>query len=102
VKFKLAPVAKDDIVEITDYYTDISAELAENFVSELEATLHALCQQPGLGSRRYAHLLPNQSLRVWRLDRFPFLLFYLVDGAWIDVLRVLHERRDISANLITA
>jgi toxin ParE1/3/4 len=100
VKFKLSSAAKNDVYEITDYYANISAQLAESFVTELETTLHALCMQPGLGSRRYAHLLPNHSLRSWRLDRFPFLLFYRLEGALIDVLRVLHERRDISADLV--
>ena len=101
MEFKLATVARNDVLEITDYYTDISAELAERFVAELETTLHGLCFQPGVGSRRYAHFFPDRSLRVWQLDRFPFLLFYRVDGALLDVLRVLHERRDLSANLIT-
>ena len=101
MEFKLAPVAKNDVLEIADYYAAISAQLAEEFVTELENTLHSLCLQPRLGSRRYAHLLPDQSLRFWQLDRFPFLLFYRIDAPWIDVLRVLHERRDISANLVT-
>ena len=101
MKFKLAPSAKNDVLDITDYYTNVSAPLAESFVAELETTLRALCLQPGLGSRRYAHLLPNHSLRSWRLDRFPFLLFYRIDGVWLEVLRVLHERRDISADLIS-
>lgn len=29
------------------------------------------------------------------------MLFYRVDGQLLDVLRVLHERRDLSADLIT-
>ena len=72
MEFKLAPVAKSDVLEITDYYAEISTELAERFVSELESTLHGLCLQPGVGSRRYAHFLADQSLRVWQLDCFPF------------------------------
>jgi toxin ParE1/3/4 len=101
VRFKLSPVAKRDVLDITDYYTDISPALAEHFVDELDATLHSLCFQPRVGSRRYAHFLPDQSLRMWQLDRFPFLLFYRVDSQFLDVLRVLHERRDLSADLIT-
>ncbi|HWW68678.1 MAG TPA: type II toxin-antitoxin system RelE/ParE family toxin [Duganella sp.] len=101
MEFKLSSVAKSDVLEITDYYADISVELAEGFVTELETTLRNMCLQPGLGSLRYAHFLPDKSLRLWRLDRFPFLLFYRIDGVWINVLRVLHERRDISADLIT-
>jgi len=101
VRFKLSPVAKSDVLDITDYYTEISPELAERFVDELEAALHGLCFQPGVGSRRYAHFLADRSLRMWQLDRFPFLLFYRVDGQMLDVVRVLHERRDLSADLIT-
>jgi toxin ParE1/3/4 len=101
MRFKLSPVAKGDILDITDYYADISVGLAERFVDELDATLHGLCFQPGVGSRRYAHFLEDQSLRVWQLDHFPFLLFYRIDGQSLDVLRVLHERRDLSADLIT-
>lgn len=65
MRFKLALVAKRDILDITDYYADISAALAERFVDELDATLHGLCFQPSVGSRRYAHFLADQSLRVW-------------------------------------
>jgi toxin ParE1/3/4 len=52
VRFKLSPVAKRDVLDITDYYTDISPTLAERFVDELDTTLHGLCFQPGVGSRR--------------------------------------------------
>ncbi|RXZ38635.1 type II toxin-antitoxin system RelE/ParE family toxin [Oxalobacteraceae bacterium CAVE-383] len=100
MRFKLAPVAKRDILDITDYYTEISVTLAERFVDELDTTLHDLGFQPGIGSRRYAHFLADQSLRMWQLDQFPFLLFYRIDGQLLDVLRVLHERRDLSADLI--
>jgi toxin ParE1/3/4 len=33
VEFKLAPVARRDVLEITDYYTEISTDLAERFVT---------------------------------------------------------------------
>jgi len=100
MRFKLSPVARRDILDITDYYADISVALAERFVDELSVALHGLCFQPDIGSRRYAHFLTDQSLRVWQLDDFPFLLFYRIDGQSLDVLRVLHERRDLSAGLI--
>ncbi len=59
-----------------------------------------LVEHPSVGSRRYAHLLPDASLRVWSFDRFPYLVFYRVSGDVLDVVRVLHERRDIVASLI--
>lgn len=100
MEFKLSRIAKSDVLDISDYYTRINETLAERFVTELETALHDLCSQPNIGSRRYAHFFPDKSLRVWQLDRFPFLLFYRVQDDLLDVLRVLHERRDLSATLI--
>jgi toxin ParE1/3/4 len=40
-------------------------------------------------------LLAGNALRFWSLDRFPFLVFYRVQGDELQVLRILHERRDI-------
>jgi toxin ParE1/3/4 len=100
MEFKLAPIARRDVLDIADYYNEISIELVERFVTELESTLQGLCCRPGVGSRRYEHFLEDRSLRVWQLGQFPFLIFYRVDDDLIDVLRVLHERRDLSAALI--
>ncbi len=63
MRFRLAPVARSDLLDITDYYADISEALADRFVDELDATLHGLCYQPDIGSRRYAHFMQDQSLR---------------------------------------
>ena len=100
MEFKLSPRAKRDVLDITDYYSEIHDDLGERFVTELDAALRELCLQPAMGSRRYAHFFPDKTLRVWQLDRFPFLLFYRVKDDLLDVLRVLHERRDLSAKLI--
>ena len=101
MQLKLSAVAKRDLIDITDYYTEISITLADRFVNETNSALNQLYHQPGLGSPRYAHFLLDRSLRMWQLDHFPFLIFYRVDGESLVVLRVLHERRDLSADLIT-
>ncbi|MHA4866576.1 type II toxin-antitoxin system RelE/ParE family toxin [Duganella sp. PWIR1] len=98
--FKLSPAAELDVEEITDYYASVRADLADSFVSELESALQDLCDEPNIGSRQYAHFLPDRSLRSWHLDRFPFILFYRIDASELDLLRVLHERRDLSPALI--
>lgn len=100
MNFQLSSLAKSDVLEIADYYADISDDLAEGFVADLEAALHTLCSRPDMGSLRYAHFLPNRSLRVWQLNHFPYLLFYRTDKKVLDLLRILHERRGLSASLI--
>lgn len=100
MRISLSPVAQRDILDISDYYADASATLAERFIEELQRSQHGLTQHPDKGSRRYAHLLPDRSLRTWPLDRFPYLLFYRSHNETLKLLRVLHERRALTRKLI--
>jgi len=100
LRLKLRPAARGDANAAQDWYDDAAPGLGEAFTDELLSVLAFLAEHPSVGSRRYAHLLPDESLRFWSLDRFPFLVFYRVVGEVLDVVRVLHERRDIEASLI--
>ncbi|AYR23849.1 type II toxin-antitoxin system RelE/ParE family toxin [Herbaspirillum rubrisubalbicans] len=100
VRIRLSPVAQGDILDISDYYAERSPTLAERFIEELILTLHGLTRQPDMGSRRYAHLLPDRSLCMWQLDHFPYLLFYRNKDETLHLLRVLHERRALSRAII--
>ncbi|WP_433694139.1 hypothetical protein [Herbaspirillum seropedicae] len=42
----------------------------------------------------------DRSLRMWQLDHFPYLLFYRTQAETLSLLRVLHERRALSANAL--
>lgn len=100
LRLKLRPAARTDADAAQDWYDDAAPGLGGAFTDELLSVLAFLVEHPSVGSRRYAHLLPDESLRVWSLDRFPFLVFYRVSDEVLDVVRVLHERRDIVASLI--
>lgn len=100
MRIRLSPVAQRDILDITHYYTELSPRLGERFTEELTATLRSLTRQPGMGSRRYAHLLPDRSLRMWQLDHFPYLLFYRAPEETFSLLRVLHERHTLPADAL--
>jgi len=102
VDFKLTPGAERDAQSISDYYADLAQGLAERFISELVSTLQELCDEPNIGSRRYAHFLPGGTLRSWHLDHFPFIIFYRIDKDGLVVLRILHESRNLSPHLIMA
>ncbi|ODV42868.1 hypothetical protein AWV79_22740 [Cupriavidus sp. UYMMa02A] len=101
LRLKLRPAARSDAHAAQDWYDDAAPGLAEAFTEELLSVLSFLAARPSIGSRRYAHFLPDASLRVWPLDRFPFLVFYRVSGEVLDIVRILHERRHIFADLIT-
>jgi toxin ParE1/3/4 len=95
MRLRVYPAALADADEACDWYNHAQAGLGEEFAQELEQALDVLLRQPGMGSKRYAYLLEGNALRFWALDRFPFLVFYRVQGDALQVLRILHERRDI-------
>lgn len=70
---------------------------ALQLLEELEAALSRIAGRPAIGSPRYAHLLPG--LRFWKMRRHEYLVFYVVQPDFVDVLRILHAKRDIPAAL---
>lgn len=91
-------LANQDVEEAIDYYlAEATAKAALGFVDALEKAYAHIARHPASGSPRYAHQLGLVDLRFWRLDRHPYLIFYVEHAEHIDVWRVLHEQRDIPA-----
>jgi len=94
----LRPLAQADIDAILAYLrTEGAAGSAEQFAAQLEEALRTLAAHPAIGSPRYADLLQIPGLRGWPVGRTAYLIFYVDEAARIDIWRVLHGRRDISA-----
>ena len=55
----------------------------------------AIDELPGIGSPRWAHELNLPGLRSWRIQGYPWLVFYVEAEANVDVWRVLHAKLDI-------
>lgn len=90
--------ALEDVEEALDYLFDEgAADAALSFVDALEAAQQQIARQPGIGSTRHAHELGIPGLRSWALSVHPYLLFYVQRGDYLDVWRVLHQRRDLAA-----
>lgn len=96
----LSPKALGDIESIIRHYKEISIDLADRFIGELDDALLKVQSHPKIGSTRHAHLFTDLNLRFWRLNRYPFLLFYRLGEPLIYILRVVHERQRISAEFI--
>lgn len=93
----ITPRAAADIREAVRYYAQkASPEVAARFRDEFRTACAVLAERPGLGSLRFAHLLEGVELRTWWLNRFPFRLFYVVEGDTLHVLAVEHERRNLA------
>ena len=89
------------MADAVDHYRDEGGpEVALDFVDALEATIADLCDDPLIGTLRFAFELEVPDLRSWPLQLFPYLVFEVPDDDRVDVWRVLRARRDIPAFLI--
>ena len=98
---RVRPLATADIDHPAAFLCGENPAAAMSFLDSVETAFGLLLEQPGIGSLRYAHLLPGVTLRMWPAQRFPYLIFYLDRADAVEVLRVLHGARDLPAILVT-
>ena len=92
----LRPLAKRGVREAIDYYHGEGGEkLARRFVTGWHAAVGHLARFPESGSPRLGSELRIPGLRSWLVGGFPHLVLYLVVDQRVDVLRVLHQSRDM-------
>lgn len=89
--------AKLDLINHAVYLlTESSPETADRFVDAAEAAFTQLAGQPQMGWQLTFRNHRLSDMRVWRVKGFTdYLIFYrpLDDG--VDIIRVLHGRRDL-------
>ena len=97
----IRPRADAEIDALADYIAADSPDAAERFLDAVQKAFDLIGGQPGIGSRRYAHLPMWEDLRLWPVPGFErHLIFYVERPGHVDVLRVLHGARDIPAALM--
>ena len=91
--------AKQDIQDAVDHYLEQGAPAAaRTFLQALETAYLLISAHPSLGSPSYVERFGGPpGLRGWALQGFPYVVFYLEVADHVDVVRVLHGRRDIPA-----
>lgn len=91
--------AKQDVQDAVDHYLGQGAPgAARTFVQALEAAYRLISAHPSSGSPSYVERFGGPPrLRGWALKGVPYVVFYLECADRIDVVRVLHGRRDIPA-----
>lgn len=90
-RYRLTPEAARDLDEITDHLIAADAPAAAaRLVDAIEEKCQALARMPEMGRRREELATGLRSSLVG-----PYVLFYRVTDEGIDVIRVIHGRRDI-------
>lgn len=93
-------LATEDLRDAAAHYAGkVDPATALRFIDAVERTFTLIARQPGIGTPRYAGELDLPGLRARPVEQFPYLIFYLQDKGHIDVLRILHTRRDVPASL---
>jgi plasmid stabilization system protein ParE len=92
-RFRLAPEACQDIKEIWTYIASDSIEAAGRVRQEIRDNCRRLAQHPGIGHRR-DDLTSRADVRFWPVS--SYLIIYRPATRPLEILRVLHGKRDAS------
>jgi len=84
----IRPRAETDLREARGWYESQRPGLGAEFLAEIEAALQALVRDP----QRYT--IYYRGFRRLFVRRFPYKLFYRLEGDRVIVSRILHARRD--------
>jgi toxin ParE1/3/4 len=78
--------AKADLAAAVSWYKQIQKGLEADFRLCVRASLHRMARHPE------SYPVVGRKLRRALIDRFPFAIFYLLDGDILRVFGVLHTR----------
>jgi toxin ParE1/3/4 len=95
------PLARFDLIEAADRIEVASGpDVMEKFLDAAEATFEELARMPLMGSPRPWLSDELADLRQWRVRGYnDFLIFYVPLGDGVEIVRVLHAKRNIRALL---
>jgi toxin ParE1/3/4 len=82
--------AKCDLDEARRWYEEQQPGLGREFLASVETALALICEFPLIAPR------VDPRLRRARIKRFPYGIFYLVDGQTVRILAVLRNGRSSS------
>ncbi len=100
-----SPPAQQDLIDIWGYFARVaSSATADRLVDEIEAAANRLVIDPRMHRVR-RDLVPDLPGELRSVSAHPYTLFYRMNPQSahgredIEILRVLHERRDFSSEL---
>jgi plasmid stabilization system protein ParE len=86
-KVTFHPLAKKELRDSARYYESVSADLAREFVNEIDRCVQCIVRHPRAG------LVLKDELRRWLAHAFPFAVLYSIKPSRIRMLAVMHLKR---------
>lgn len=93
MSYRLSPRAQADVEAIGEHISQLNPNAALRLLKRLAARWELLASQPFSGAERADFLVG-----VRHMVESEYVTFYRVEGRDVLILRVLHGRRDISAD----
>ncbi len=94
-KVRLTPAAKEQLKDIWIYTFDTWGEKqADAYLMAIEETLQTISTNPKMGLARTDIKTGYYSFSVNK-----HIIFYMLDGQFINIIGVLHERMDVQRRL---
>jgi toxin ParE1/3/4 len=91
-----SPSATQDLWEIWRYYARVgSPEIADRILRDIAGASDALGERHNLGRKRDEIVKDLRSVNAQ-----AYTIFYRVRGAPVEIIRVLHERRDFPGSFL--
>lgn len=91
------PQAKRDIEECFVYIAEDNLDVGVYFLVAVEDTLEIIAQNPYIGSKKQVNSSKLKDVRMWRVKSYPnYLIFYLVNNESIEIIRMIHAKRDFT------
>jgi toxin ParE1/3/4 len=96
VKILITPLAAIDIDDIVLYLTSSNPDVALHFFDDVRATFADLARNPSIGVTHGSSNSILQDLRRWPVKNFDkYLIFYKNTGTQVEIVRILHGKRDL-------
>lgn len=98
LRITITPKASEDIDELFAYIAQDNYDAALKFFDATRLTFSQLAKNPGIGSSCKSVNSRLVDMRKWAVKGFAkYLIFYLYTDEYIEIVRVIHAARDISA-----
>lgn len=86
-RIKFRPEAEKDLEKSAKWYEEQRENLGFDFLDEVDKKCHIIQQDPLIYEEAY------KNLRRVVVNRFPFNIFYFVEGKSIIIVAVIHGSR---------